>query len=131
MLSISGSVTIPFFPKSISLSVGFGIAADPSGNTAVPAFGFGGGAYGAAESLTGNYTTSNARNFADFGGAFAEGGWIGGIGGGGGQAGFVGANSVRGHTNSMGEAMGLSLFGGASYTDVGPTLNLDRLLGCH
>lgn len=93
--------------------------------------GFGGGAYGTAESLTVNYTTNNAKNFADFGGAFGEGGWIGGIGGGGSLAGFVGANSVRGHTNSMGEAMELSVYGGASYTDIGPILNLDRLLGCH
>lgn len=70
MVSISGSIKIPHFPKWSSVTIGFGISIDPSGRIAVPAFGYLGGGFGTSESFTINYTTSNAKTYSAFGGRF-------------------------------------------------------------
>lgn len=119
MASVSGSLNISFFPKSVSLSVGVGIAIDPAGNLAVPAFGFLGRGVGASESLTANYTTSNAKNFGEFGGAFGEAGGMAGLGLGGGVAKFAGPGNVSGMTYSAGEVAGPRLRQGQAILTLG------------
>jgi RHS repeat-associated protein len=122
MVSVSGSIKIPYSPKWSSVTLGVGISIDPSGRIAVPAFGFIGGGRGASESLTINYTTSNARTYSAFGGQFYEAGGMGGLALGGGVAKFRGAGGVTGTIYSVGEVTGLSAAAGTSYTDIGPTL---------
>jgi RHS repeat-associated protein len=124
------SVSESFDLFRASLSYGAGVAIDPQSKVALPVFGFLGKGAGAVESVTVNYTTSNAQNFTEFGGIFGEGSALGGIGLGGGKAKFAGKGGVRGTTYSAGLVAGLAVSAGASYTDIGPTINLDKLAGC-
>jgi RHS repeat-associated protein len=128
MLSVSRSFSIPI--PGLTGSFGVGIAVDPRSNVSIPAFGFVGAGRGGGASFTINNTTSNAQNFMQFNGLFAESSSMGGIGVGGGVAGFVGPGGVHGTTTSVGLVTGYSVSAGASYTDVGPSLNLYSALGC-
>lgn len=130
MVSAWGGITAPFIPKSISISIGLGAAIDPQSNLSVPAFGFAGRGIGSSEAFTANYTMSNAQNFSQFGGAFGEAGGVAGAGLGGGYARFGGPGGVSGTTYSAGEVTGASVAAGASYTSIGPSINLDQLGGC-
>jgi RHS repeat-associated protein len=128
MLSVSRSLSIPI--PGLTGSFGVGVAVDPHSNISIPVFAFLGTGRGGGTSLTINNTTSNAQNFTQFNGWFAEGSVMGGIAVGGGAAEFVGPGGVRGTTTSVGLAVGYTVAAGASYTDVGPSLNLDSALGC-
>jgi RHS repeat-associated protein len=134
MVSLSGDVKLPiprFFRNIINtVSGGVGIAVDPHSNVSIPAFGFVGRGLGAAEGITGNFTRSNARNFQQFGGFFGETGFLAGYGYGGGVAKFRGLHGVKGTTYSAGEVTGIQQAVGTSYTDIGPSLNLDALGHC-
>jgi RHS repeat-associated protein len=133
MVSVSGDLKVPI-PKSVksinALSGGIGVAIDPQANIAVPGFGFLGRGLGGAEGITGNYTTSNAKNLGQFGGTFAETGFLAGYGYGGGVAKFAGFEGVTGTTYSGGEVTGLQGAAGTSHTHIGPSLNLDDLGDC-
>ena len=122
MVSVSGSIKIPLLHKLSSVSIGFGLAIDPAGNVAVPAFGFVGAGKGSSESFVINYSTSNAKDFTAFNGQFYDAGGLVGLGVGGGVAKFAGAGGVTGTTYSAGEVAGASATGGTSYTDVGPSI---------